>query len=248
MHDASPPTRTPTTAGAAAAARRFGAAALGQTPAPAGLLGESADPGQSAVRYRPPVRMATLAAAVLLLAGFLLGRWVADRGELTVWQAARPLAAGEAVTPAALRRATVDKATARGALPATTTLGGRVARVAVPAGALLTSDALELVPALPDSGEALVGVALAPGAAPADGLVAGDTVRVVRVPVSDSSPGLRSGGGGTVVVAFAPVWAVRPGKDGATIVTLQVSIAAADHIAGLGARGAVALERVARPG
>jgi len=40
----------------------------------------------------------------------------------------------------------------------------------------------------------------------------------------------------------------RPGKDGATIVTLQVSIAAADHIAGLGARGAVALERVARPG
>jgi hypothetical protein len=49
------------------------------------------------------------------------------------------------------------------------------------------------------------------------------------------------------VLPAAPVWAVRPGKDGATIVTLRVAVEAADHVAGLSARGAVALERVTAP-
>jgi hypothetical protein len=95
-------------------------------------------------------------------------------------------------------------------------------------------------------GEALVGVALAPGAAPPDGLAAGDLVRVIRLPVTTEE--ISQKGGGRPVLAAAPVWAVRPGKDGATVVTLRVAVADADHIAGLSARGAVALERIAGPG
>jgi hypothetical protein len=101
-------------------------------------------------------------------------------------------------------------------------------------------------PALPSQGEALVGVALAPGAAPADGLAVGDLVRVVRLPVTAEET--RRSGGGRLVLPAAPVWAARPGKDGATVVTLRVAAEDADHIAGLSARGAVALERVAAPG
>jgi hypothetical protein len=54
-------------------------------------------------------------------------------------------------------------------------------------------------------------------------------------------------GGGRLVLSAAPVWAARPGKDGATIITLRVAVEDADHIAGLSARGAIALERVATP-
>jgi hypothetical protein len=58
---------------------------------------------------------------------------------------------------------------------------------------------------------------------------------------------LRRSGGGTLVLPAAPVWAARPGKDGATVVTLRVAVQEADHIAGLSAHGAVALERVPPP-
>jgi hypothetical protein len=92
---------------------------------------------------------------------------------------------------------------------------------------------------------ALVGVALAPGAAPADGLAAGDLVRVVRLPVTPEE--ISQDGGGRLVLSAVPVWAARPGKDGATVITLRVAVEYADHIAGLSAHGAVALERVTAP-
>jgi hypothetical protein len=165
---------------------------------------------------------------------------------VVVWQVTSPIPAGKAVTEADLRPGAVARTVADGALPASVDPGGHVARVPIPAGALLTPSVLTRGPALPGRGEALVGVALAPGAAPADGLAAGDLVRVVRLPVAAEELG--RGGGGRLVLPAAPVWAVRPGKDGATVVTLRVAVDDADHIAGLSARGAVALERVAAPG
>jgi hypothetical protein len=183
-------------------------------------------------------------AVVLLVVGaFLLGRWFADRGEVEVWQVTDPIPAGKAVAEADLRRGAVAKAVADGVLPATVDPDGHVARVPIPAGALLTPDVLTRGPELPSQGEALVGVALAPGAAPADGLAAGDLVRVVRLPMTPEE--ISQDGGGRLVLPAAPVWAVRRGKDGATVVTLRVAVEDADHSAGLSARGAVALERVA---
>jgi hypothetical protein len=66
------------------------------------------------------------------------------------------------VTEADLRQSTVAKAVADGTLPVTVDPNGHVARVPIPAGALLTPDVLTRGPALPSQGEALVGVALAP--------------------------------------------------------------------------------------
>lgn len=174
--------------------RRFGAASLGHPdPSP------RPPTGMEASGRRPGLaRMIVSAVALLVVGSFLLGRWSADRGEVAVWQATRPIPAGKAVTEADLRQ-----------------------------------------------GEALVGLALAAGAAPAEGLAAGDVVRVIRLPVTAED--VRESGGGRLVLAAAPVWAARTGKDGATVVTLRVAVEDADHIAGLNARGAVALERVAAP-
>jgi hypothetical protein len=108
----------------------------------------------------------------------------------------------------------------------------------IPAGKAVTEADLR-------QGEALVGIALAAGAAPAEGLAVGDVVRVIRLPVTAED--VRESGGGRLVLAAAPVWPARTGKDGATVVTLRVAVEDADHIAGLNARGAVALERVAAP-
>ena len=236
---ADPPTSTPTPA-----SHRFGAATLGYpdpSPPPAGIEAPGDTPGR-----RPSLgRMMVPAVALLIVGAFLLGRWLADRDEVVVWQATDAIPAGRAVTEADLRRGAVAKTVATGALPTTVEPDGRVARVPIPAGALLTPDVLTRGPALPSQEEALVGVALAPGAAPADGLAAGDLVRVVRLPVTPEE--IRQDGGGRLVLPAAPVWAARPGKDGATVVTLRVAVEYADHIAGLSARGAVALERVAAP-
>jgi hypothetical protein len=224
--------------------RRFGAATLGHpdpSPPPAGMKTPGDAPGR-----RPGLgRMIVPAVALLVVGGILLGRWLADRGEVVVWQASRPIPAGKAVTEADLRRGVVTTTVADGALSASVDPDGHVARVPIPAGALLTPDVLTRGPALPSQGEALVGVALAPGAAPADGLATGDLVRVVRLPVTTEE--IRQDGGGKLVLPAVPVWATRPGKDGATVVTLRVAVEDADHIAGLNARGAVALERVAAP-
>src|SRR5688500_9038724 len=210
-HPADPPTST-----RAPVDRRFGAATLGHPDPsplpPAGMEAPVATPGG-----RPGLgRMIVPAVALLLVVGaFLLGRWFADRGEVVVWQVTHPIPPGKVVTEADLRQSTVAKAVADGTLPVTVDPDGHVARVPIPAGALLTPDVLTREPALPSQGEALVGVALAPGAAPADGLAAGDLVRVVRLPVIADEA--RRSGGGTLVLPAAPVWAARPGKDGATV-------------------------------
>lgn len=235
-----PPSPTP-----APVDRRFGAATLGHPDLsplpPAGMEA----PGDALGRRPGLGRMIVPAVALLVVGAFVLGRWFADRGEVVVWQVTHPIPAGKAVTEADLRRGAVAKAVADGALPATADPDGHVARVPIPAGALLSPDVLTRGPALPNQGEALVGVALTPGAAPADGLAAGDLVRVVRLPVTAEE--IRRSGGGRLVLPAAPVWAARPGKDGATVVTLRVAAEDADHIAGLSASGAVALERVAAP-
>jgi hypothetical protein len=223
--------------------RRFGAATLGH-PEPSAQPPTGADAPPHAPARRGRIGpMLVPAVSLLLVSAFLLGRWSADRGEVVVWQVTRPIPVGTAVTVADLRRGAIAEPLAQGALRATTDPHGQVARVPIAAGALLTPDVLTRGPELPGRGEALVGIALGPGAAPADGLAAGDVVRVVRVPVSGEEAGVRAGG--RVVLAAAPVWAARAGKQGAITVTLRVATPDADLIAGLGARGAIALERIA---
>jgi hypothetical protein len=226
--------------------RRFGAATLGHPdPSPLPPAGLQA-PGERQGRRPLLGHILAPAVALVLVAAFLLGRWFADQGEVVVWQVTHSIPAGKAVSKADVRRDAVAKAIADGALPTTVDLDGHVARVPLPAGAILTPEVLTRGSALPSQGEALVGVALAPGAAPADGLAAGDLVRVVRLPVTPEE--ISQDSGGRLLLSAAPVWTAQPGKDGATLVTLRVAVDYADQIAGLSARGAVALERVAAPG
>jgi SAF domain len=225
--------------------RRFGTATLGH-PDPPPLPPPGMEPPGDAPGRRPGLdRLIMPAVALLVVGAFLLGRWLADRGEVAVWQVTRPIPAGKVVTEADLRQGAVAKAISEGALPATDDPDGHVARVPIPAGALLTPDVLTRGPALPGQGEALVGIALAPGAAPAEGLATGDLVRVIQL--SATAEEIRQRGGGRLVLAAAPVWATRAGKDGTTVVTLLVAVEDADHVAGLSARGAVALERITAP-
>jgi hypothetical protein len=239
------PTRQPSST-ATPAGGRFGAATLGHpdhsSPASIG----PGVPGDAPAWWPRAAPMLVAVVALLLVWVFLLGRWSADRGEVVVWQVIHPIPAGKAVTEADLRPGTVAGEVAQGVVLATANPDGWVARVPIPAEALLTPEVLTRGPALPSDGEALVGVALGPGAAPAEGLAAGDLVRVVRIPVTEQEAAIRPGG--RVVRAAAPVWAARTGKDGATTVTLRVPIIYADLIAGLSARGAIALERVAGSG
>jgi hypothetical protein len=233
------PTATP-------AGGRFGAATLGHPgpSSPASTGPGAPDDAQAWWPRAAPLLVAVVASVLVWV--FLFGSWFADRGEVVVWQVIHPMPAGKAVTAADLRRAAVAGAAAQRAVPATANPDGWVARVPIPAAALLTPEVLTREPAMPSHGEALVGVTLGPGAAPAEGLSTGDLVRVVRIPVTDQEAAIRPGG--RVVRAAAPVWAARTGKDGATTVTLRVPILYADLIAGLSARGAIALERVAGSG
>lgn len=144
---ADPPSPTP-----APVDRRFGAATLGHPDLSSLPLAGMEAPGDALGRRPGLGRMIVPAVALLVVGAFVLGRWFADRGEVVVWQVTHPIPAGKAVTEADLRRGAVAKAVADGALPATADPDGHVARVPIPAGALLSPDVLTRGPALPQPG------------------------------------------------------------------------------------------------
>jgi hypothetical protein len=108
------------------------------------------------------------------------------------------------------------------------TIIGKRAAVALPAGALLSPQSVRSGPAL-ESGQAIVSVVLAPGTAPVPDLRAGDAVAVVATSANDTA-----GSGG--VLATAQVVRVDALKSGLTMsgslaVSLQVPSSAAAAVA-----------------
>jgi hypothetical protein len=121
---------------------------------------------------------------------------------------------------------------------------GKVAAVTLLPGMLLQrsmiADGQLIAP-----GQAQVGVAVAAGNLPADGLSPGDAVQVLGVPpaasaASDADPVAR------VLAPAATVFAAQadPGRPGGFLVTLVVTTGQARAIAAAGAVGRVALVRV----
>ncbi len=92
------------------------------------------------------------------------------------------------------------------------------------------------------AGQAQVGVAVRSGQIPADGLVPGDTVRVVQLPVKGSTDVA-----GTVLAERARVFASRadPAVSGGTLVTVVVAEGASTAVAAASGAGSVALVKVA---
>ena len=92
------------------------------------------------------------------------------------------------------------------------------------------------------AGQAQVGVAVRSGQIPADGLVAGDLVRVVQLPVKGSVDARA-----LVLVERAQVFSTRldPAVSGGTLVTVVVPEAASTAVAAASGAAAVALVKVA---
>ena len=92
------------------------------------------------------------------------------------------------------------------------------------------------------AGQAQVGVAVRSGQIPADGLVAGDLVRVVQLPVKGSVDVQA-----LVLVERAQVFSTRldPAVNGGTLVTVVVPEAASTAVAAASGAAAVALVKVA---
>lgn len=147
---------------------------------------------------------------------------------------ARPVARGAVIAPADLTvaRVAVDPGVPLIAAPDAAGLPGRVARTALPAGALLLPDLLG--PAGVDQGpdRRTVGLALAPGEYPVGALAAGDVVDVIA-----------TDGDGDVIAAAATIAEVRrPDDGGATqLVSVVVDERVAAGVAAAAARGAVRL-------
>jgi hypothetical protein len=100
------------------------------------------------------------------------------------------------------------------------------------------------------SGQALVGVALGSGQLPADGLAAGDTVRVIQLPPKNAAVTGPVAGGtapqAVVLVATAQVFSAHadPSNAGGTVVSLVVSTQESTEVAAASAAGLVALVQV----
>ena len=92
------------------------------------------------------------------------------------------------------------------------------------------------------AGQAQVGVAVRSGQIPADGLAAGDLVRVVQLPTKGSADAQAS-----VLTERAQVFSSRPDPalSGGTLVTVVVPEAASTAVAAASGVGAVALVKVA---
>lgn len=149
----------------------------------------------------------------------------------SVLAASHDIAAGQVLTSADLISVHVSAESGAQLVAASqlSTIVGKRAAVALPAGALLSPQSVRAGPALA-SGQAIVSVLLAPGAAPVPDLRAGDSVAVV----ASSSAGNPSGASGVLANAqVVRVDAVKSGPttSGSLTVSLQVPSTAAASVA-----------------
>jgi hypothetical protein len=124
------------------------------------------------------------------------------------------------------------------------TVVGQVAAVELVPGQVVNRDMLtaERVPA---AGQSMIGLSLAPGQLPGDGIAAGDAVQLVAVPSkSDAESPLLDRP--EVLGSSATVYAARPDTTtgGNMLVTLVVPAAEAAQLATYGSAGKVALIKV----
>lgn len=192
-------------------------------------------------------RPGLIALAVLLIVGFALSGavLVSRAGDTTdVLVAARPVAAGHVIEPADLRA--IKVAGPVRAIPAMemSTVVGSTAAVGLVDGQVLNRAMLTaaMVPA-PD--QAMIGLALAPGQFPADGIAIGDQVLAVMIPAAGDTatpPTARA-------LTTAEVYGLRadPSHGGDTLVTLVVPLTMANQVLAQSAVGRIGLVKVTVP-
>ncbi len=213
------------------------------------VLKRSADAPDAARLPAPPraVRPARVAGALLvvLVCTSLAAVWGTRAARTTaVLVAATDIAAGQQITAADL--ATVEvRGPRKNVVPAAQAerVVGRTAAVSIVEGSLL-SERMVTNEAVPRAGEAVVGVALKPGAFPSE-LAAGDLVRVVAAPSSREAAGTPA----RLLVERARVLSMRPDTDtGTTLVSLVVPSSVVDAVLASAAGDGVSLALLARVG
>jgi hypothetical protein len=205
--------------------------------------------GPSPLRSRRSVPLAVT--GVLLVAGcaalFAAG-WLQAGHRQPVLALARPVTAGQVLSPADLVVVRVSADGPVTLLPASeeTTVAGRPAAAALPAGSLLTPGEIGAAP--PAAGQQVLGVAVKPGQYPPD-LSAGQVVDVLATP-SAASSGTSGADGAALPVGRAVVLAVgqQDAASGVTVAELQLPQDAVPQVAAAAASGQVTLVTVAAGG
>lgn len=222
------------------------------TEAPAASRNGTADPAARTPAVRPlPTgarRPGLIGAAVLLIVGFALtGALLVSSagGKTEVLVAAGPVPAGHVITGDDVRATSVAGDVRAIAASDVSTVVGRTAAVDLVPGQLLNRDMLTAA-AVPAAGQAMVGLALAPGRFPADGLRPGDRVHAVAVP---AATGGGEGADSPRVLAIGDVYAVRADATSAadTLITVVVPSPAAGRLSAHAVAGQVSLIKVPAP-
>lgn len=188
-------------------------------------------------RRRPMLAAASAALVALSTAGFATLYHRAARGTAVV-TVVRAVPAGTVVGAADLGRATVRGVAGLAVVPAgdAGAVVGRRAATTLEAGTLLAPGELTAATG-PAPGRAVVGVALKPGQAPADGLGPGARVDVVLAPPAGSGAGDPA-----VLVAGALVVDAVPDPDGSgQVVSVDVPRPDAPAVAAAALSGQAAL-------
>ncbi len=230
---------------------RFGAATPGLRGGGAGITDlVTASPSGGRRRAITPWRVTALIAALLAAGGsYALGRYViAPKPPHLVQIAVTAVAvpAGTKLTASDVRVVTVRAAAVPpGFLSPAAAAGdlGLVTRQVLPSGTFLASSMLSRGGGMPGPDQALVGLDLKAGQLPADGLVVGQRVLVVLLPVSAQG------------VALAPealisttVWEIQPpGSSGDVQASVVVPASKATELTSYAARGEVSLVATAAP-
>jgi hypothetical protein len=123
---------------------------------------------------------------------------------------------------------------------------GQEAAVTVPEGTLVQQSMLAAKTGLQD-GQAQVGVAIASGQMPSDGVKPGDTVDLLQFPGRGSSDTDAIAEPSEALVRAVTVWATRPdpAQPGGTLITLKVPSESVAQIVSANGSGRVAVVKVA---
>jgi Flp pilus assembly protein CpaB len=173
------------------------------------------------------------------LGGLLWSRTTVSRTDVLV--AAHDIPAGRQLSDSDVRVVRLSADGSVASIPATqrATVIGQMVSVPIPAGALLAPSEIGRDTGLADN-EAVVGVVLAPGAAPTADLRSGDRVAVIEADKSTSTTSTSASG--TAVVTTASVYAIdRLGSSNGLFVSLRVPASVAARVAAAAAGDRVRL-------
>lgn len=180
-----------------------------------------------------------LLATLLIVCGALGAFWASQRGQVRhpVLAAAKTIPAGSTIDREDLRVVGLADTTGLATIASSdlTTILGRQTSAQIPAGSLLSEEALRATPLA--KGESIVGLALTPAQRPSVDLTAGDKVTLIATPAEQGEPPATAPKGIAGIVVSTT--GVRDTAD--VVVNVRVGQGQANLVAALAATKRIAL-------